>query len=95
MKLKCMKPNDPFFALDSGNPVSKHMLIKFLQDKMAVLFPSIDVKEWTGISLRKGGATSALRAGVAGDVIDHYFFVFQFGTSFFYFITHCELVLCF
>ena len=69
MKLKSLKPEEPFFALESGKGVSKAMLIKFLQTHMKRLFPQVNVREWTGISLRKGGATSALRAGVSGEVI--------------------------
>jgi integrase len=69
IKVNSLKPNDAFFALASGKPVTKHMLVKFLQANMRLLFPKIDPREWTGISLRKGGATSALRVGVAGEVI--------------------------
>jgi len=69
MKLISMKPEEAFFALSSGKAVSKDMLIKFLQAQMAILFPRVSKHEWTGISLRKGGATSALRAGVSGEVI--------------------------
>jgi len=32
---------------------------------MKKIFPQIPEAEWNGISLRKGGATSAIRAGVA------------------------------
>lgn len=69
MKLNCLNLDDPFFALKTGKPVSKFMLIKFLQSNMGRLFPQVDIREWSGISLRKGGATTALRAGVAGEVI--------------------------
>ena len=68
-KLSSTKPTDPFFALKDGKPVTRNMLVRFLQGKMARIFPKIPKKEWTGISLRKGGATSAMRAGVQGDVI--------------------------
>ena len=66
MKLKSLRPVEPFFALSSGKAVSKAMLILFLQTHMKRLFPKVSQREWTGISLRKGGATSALRAGVSG-----------------------------
>ena len=69
MKLNCLSMDEPFFALASGKAVSKFMLVKFLQAQMRYLFPHIEQREWTGISLRKGGATSALRAGVTGEVI--------------------------
>jgi integrase len=63
--------SEPFFTLKNGKPVSRPMLVKFLQDKMKIIFPAVPANEWTGISLRKGGATSAIRAGVAGEVIGH------------------------
>jgi len=68
-KLQCLRPNEPFFALESGKAVSKAMLVKFLQAQITRIFPGSNPKEWTGISLRKGGATSAIRAGVAGEVV--------------------------
>ena len=36
---------------------------------MVLIFKDIDPREFSGISLRKGGATSALRAGVSGEII--------------------------
>lgn len=69
MKINSTRPDDAFFALSSGNTVSRYMLVKFLQSNMAKVFPGCNVREWTGISLRKGGATSALRAGIPGVVI--------------------------
>lgn len=69
LKKTCLRPTDAFFALDSGKPISRSMLVQFLQTHMKRLFPKIDSREWSGISLRKGGATSALRAGVPGVVI--------------------------
>lgn len=73
-KLKVVKltktgPNEPFFTLANGKAVSKFLLVKFLRQKMATTFPAIDSSEWSGISLRKGGATSALRAGISGEII--------------------------
>jgi integrase len=73
-KLKVIKsgssgPDEPFFTLADGRPVSRYLLVKFLRQKMINIFKDIDINEWSGISLRKGGATSALRAGVAGEVI--------------------------
>lgn len=69
VKLNCVKLDEPFFALSSGRAVSKFMLVKFLKTHLARVYPGINPKEWSGISLRKGGATSALRAGVAEDII--------------------------
>lgn len=74
VRLKSMKTTDtgheePFFALKNRKPVSRLMLVDFLQREMKVIYPNIDSKEWTGISMRKGGATSALRAGVPGEII--------------------------
>eukprot|EP00456_Euglypha_rotunda_P039557 TRINITY_DN3047_c1_g1_i6.p1 TRINITY_DN3047_c1_g1~~TRINITY_DN3047_c1_g1_i6.p1 ORF type:complete len:226 (+),score=5.96 TRINITY_DN3047_c1_g1_i6:213-890(+) len=69
MKVDCARPEDPFFVLNSGKLISKHLLVSFLQRQMLKLFPKVDSREWSGISLRKGGATSALRAGVSGVII--------------------------
>jgi hypothetical protein len=66
MKLKSLCLDEPFFALGSGKAVSKFMLVRFLQVHMR---RQVSQGEWTGISLRKGGATSALRAGVSREVI--------------------------
>jgi hypothetical protein len=73
-RLKMMKTNttglnDAFFTLSSGKIVNRYMLVTFLQTNMLKVFPGCNVREWTGISLRKGGATSALRAGIPGEVI--------------------------
>jgi hypothetical protein len=59
-----------FLRIEEWYPVSRVMLVTFLQDKMKLIFPQIPSKEWSGISLRKGGATSALRAGIQGEVIE-------------------------
>ena len=70
-KLSNTGNDQPFFALKSGKPVSKYMLVTFLQKTLGPIYPHIPVKEWSGISLRKGGATSALRGGVAGETIEY------------------------
>ena len=36
---------------------------------MRKICPDINPRAWNGISLRKGGATSAMRVGVPGEVI--------------------------
>jgi integrase len=74
-RFKCAKLSkcgkyDPFFALEDGKAVSRVMLVTFLQNEMGKICPEINRKEWSGISLRKGGATSALRAGVQGETIE-------------------------
>jgi hypothetical protein len=63
------KDSDVFFQLTCGRAVTRPMFVKFLQSKLKILFPNIDAREWNGVSLRKGGATSAMRAGVSGEVI--------------------------
>ena len=70
-KLSSTGYGQPFFALKNGKPVSKYMLVTFLQKTLGPIYPHIPAKEWSGISLRKGGATSALRGGVAGETIEH------------------------
>lgn len=69
IKLRQGKPDMPFFTLRNGKPVTKYLLIKFLREKMSLIFKDVDPREWSGISLRKGGATSALRAGISGEII--------------------------
>jgi integrase len=66
-----VKGSDPFFALDNGKPISRTMLVAFMQQRLKILFPNIPIKEWSGISLRKGGATSAMRAGVHSEIIQN------------------------
>lgn len=63
------KPDLPVFTTKRGLPITRQLLVKFLQDKMSKICPDVPVKAWNGISLRKGGATSAMRAGVSGEVI--------------------------
>ena len=63
--------DQPFFALKSGKPVSRPMLVGFLQRTLSSIYPQIPKREWSGVSLRKGGATSALRGGVAGETIEY------------------------
>jgi hypothetical protein len=60
---------EPFFALRNGRPVTRYLFVKWLKTTLQHVFPQIPAEEWNGISIRKGGATSALRAGVAGEVI--------------------------
>lgn len=69
-KTKSLGKMEPFFALPDGRPVTRPMLINYLQEQMARVYPKIPAGEWSGISLRKGGATSAMRAGLTGDVIE-------------------------
>lgn len=69
IKLHSVEPREPFFVLKNGKAVTKYLLVKFLQQHMVKMFPTTSPKEWSGISLRKGGATSALRAGISGEVI--------------------------
>lgn len=57
------------FTLESGKPVTRAILVKFMQTKLKVVFPKVDINEWNGISLRKGGATSAMRGGVPGEMV--------------------------
>ena len=68
-KVSSTHPDMPFFALKNGKAVTRYLFVKWLQDKLSQCFPDIDKKEWSGISLRKGGATSAIRAGVQGEVV--------------------------
>jgi hypothetical protein len=63
------KDSDAFFQTASGKAITRPMFVKFLQGKLKIIYPNIDVREWNGISLRKGGATSAMRAGVSGEII--------------------------
>jgi len=64
-----LKADDPFFAASDGKAISRDVLVKFIQKTMKSIFPDIPTKEWNGISLRKGGATSAMRAGINGETI--------------------------
>lgn len=62
-------PSAPIFVTNGGKPVTRAMLVRFLQSKMKIILPDVSIKAWNGISLRKGGATSAMRAGVPSEVI--------------------------
>lgn len=64
------KPDGPFFIDQYGKGVTRIMLIKFIRSILGKVFPNINPKEWNGASLRKGGATSAVRAGVQTDIIE-------------------------
>lgn len=69
MKSADVKGSGVFFALSTGQPVTRQMFVTFLKQKLARIFPNINPNQWSGISLRKGGATSAMRAGVQSEVI--------------------------
>lgn len=62
-------PCKPLFSTKRGIPVTRQMIVKFLQSKMPKICPDVAPTAWNGISLRKGGATSAIRKGVPGEVI--------------------------
>lgn len=62
-------PEEPFFVTRDGRPVKRQMLVNFLKDRMAIVFPKVPKDAWNGISLRKGGATSAMQRGVHTEVI--------------------------
>jgi integrase len=63
------KPEEPLFVNSNGKPINRQMVINFIRKKMKKIYPNIPSKEWNGISLRKGGATSAMRAGISSDTI--------------------------
>lgn len=63
------RADEPFFTTQDGRPVKRQMLVDFLKEKMAVVFPKIPKQAWNGISLRKGGATSAMQKGVHTEII--------------------------
>lgn len=69
IKRTSWKEQDALFLLESGKPVTRAILVHFMQTKLKMVFPKIEIKEWNGISLRKGGATSAMLAGVPGEMI--------------------------
>lgn len=73
--LKFSKPNktkdtDPFFLTSTNRPVTVSMLTAFIRSKMQIIRPNIPAHEWSGISIRKGGATTAMRARVPDNVIE-------------------------
>lgn len=61
---------EPLFACSKGIAITRPMLLKFLRSVLSRVFPNINPKEWNGASLRKGGATSAVKAGVHSDIIE-------------------------
>lgn len=63
------EPEKPVFTTRRGIPVTRQMLVNFLQATMPKVCPEENPLVWNGISLRKGGATSAIRAGVPGEII--------------------------
>ena len=52
-KLNSTKPTDPFFALKDGKPVTRNMLVRFLQGKMARIFPKFQRKNGRGLAYGK------------------------------------------
>lgn len=68
-KTSARAPNDPLFINKKGKAITRSMFIQFIRRKLGKLFPSINPQEWNGVSLRKGGATSALKAGIPGELI--------------------------
>lgn len=62
-------PDGPLFISKKGRAVTRPMFVQFIRERLGKLFPSINPQEWNGASLRKGGATSALKAGVPGELI--------------------------
>lgn len=63
------KPDDPFFINKHGKPITRHMLVNFIKTTMKRIYPHIPESDWNGISLRKGGATSAMRVGINQNTI--------------------------
>lgn len=63
-------PTSPFFITASGKQVSRTELICFIRQSLRKIFPNIPEHEWNGASLRKGGASSAVNAGVHSEVIE-------------------------
>jgi integrase len=68
-KVSSTKPDEPFFALRNGKAVTRPLFVHWLKASLRKAFPLIPSNEWNGISIRKGGATSAVRAGVSGEVV--------------------------
>lgn len=64
------KPDGPLFINQKGKPVTRVMFLDFLRKVLVKVYPSVNPKEWNGASLRKGGATSAVKAGVHSEVIE-------------------------
>lgn len=69
IKTSSWRKDEGFFVTKEGKDVSRAMLVGFMQKKLASVHPHINPREWNGISLRKGGATSAMQAGVPGEII--------------------------
>jgi len=63
-KTVSLEKEDALFSLGNGRHITRKILVNFLRDNMKKVFPNIPSSDWNGISLRKGGATSAIRAGV-------------------------------
>ena len=53
-----------------GQHVSRTRLVAFMREGLSKAFPNIPATDWSGISLRRGGATSAARAGIPGEIIE-------------------------
>ena len=63
-------PNDPVFTTKQGQHISRTRLVTFMREGLSKAFPNIPATDWSGISLRRGGATSAARAGIPGEIIE-------------------------
>lgn len=63
-------PEEAVFVDQKGRRVTRSMFVAFLRKKLSIVFPSVNPQEWNGASLRKGGATSAMKAGVQGEIIE-------------------------
>ena len=63
-------PNDPVFTTKQGQHVSRTRLVAFMREGLSKAFPNIPATDWSGISLRRGGATSEARAGIPGEIIE-------------------------
>ena len=68
-KISARAPDGPLFINKKGKAVTRSMFIQFIRQKLGKIFPAINPQEWNGASLRKGGATSALKAGIPGELI--------------------------
>lgn len=61
---------DAFFVHGDGKMVKRPEFIAFLRDNLGKIFPGIPREQWNGASLRKGGASSAVQAGVQSDIVE-------------------------
>lgn len=65
-----LSKDGPFFISSDGKPVTRSILVKFFRTELGKIFPSIPQNEWNGASLRKGGASSAVHAGVHSEIVE-------------------------